>query len=75
MEVTGIDAHGYAGENSNWWALGVGAVRGMLEACGLSGVAVVNEWTNEKISATGMSRTALVAQRPPLPLLAAVSTT
>jgi len=58
---------GYAGDNSNWWALGVGAVRGMLETCGLSGVAVVREWANEALAATGMSRTAFVARRPPLP--------
>ena len=55
---------GYAGDESNWWALGIQAVCGMLEACGLSDVRVIKEWANEKIAATGMSRTTFLARKP-----------
>lgn len=55
---------GYAGDPSNWWALGIQAVCGMLEACGLSDVQIIKEWTNEKLAATGMSRTTLLASKP-----------
>lgn len=56
--------HDYAGDPSNWWALGIEAVCGMLEACGLSGVQVIKEWTNEKLAASGMSRTTFLARKP-----------
>lgn len=55
---------GYAGDPSNWWALGIQAVCGMLEACGLSSVQVIKEWTNERLIATGMSRTTFLARKP-----------
>lgn len=62
--------HEYAGDPTNWWAFGVQAVCGMLEACGLSEVRVVTEhalkrFVSDKLGATGdMSRTAFLARKP-----------
>jgi hypothetical protein len=62
--------HEYAGDSSNWWAFGIQAICGMLEACGLSEVQVITEVgimevVSEKLGAGhGMSRTAFLARKP-----------
>lgn len=60
----------YIGDPTNWWAFGLQAVCGMLEACGLSEVRVVTELGftglgSEKLGGTAeMSRTTFLARKP-----------